>query len=66
METLLLQSKNKKDITLFRSLAKKMGLQSHKVSLQEMEDIALAYAMKKGRTGKFINTVAFVQKLKGQ
>ena len=66
METLLLQSNSKKDTALLQHLAEKIGLKTHKVTVDEMEDIALAYAMKKGRTGKYVDTNAYLEKLKGK
>ena len=64
METLLLQSNSKKDMALLQSLAEKIGLKTHKLSEEDMEDIGLAYAMKKGRTGKYIDTEIYLEKLK--
>jgi hypothetical protein len=66
METLLLQSKSKKDMKMVAELAKKIGLSTYHVSKEEMEDIGLAKAMKKGRTGEYINTETFLKKLKAK
>ena len=65
METLLLQSESKKDLKMFAELAKKAGLKASLISNEDMEDIALANAMKKGRTGEHIDTNSFLNKLKG-
>ena len=66
METLLLQSESKKDMKMFAELAQKVGLKAYFVSKDEMEDMGLAKAMKKGRTGQYINTEAYLKKLKGK
>lgn len=66
METLPLQNNSKKDIALLQNLAEKIGLKTHKVSVEEMEDIGLAYAMKKGRTGKYVNVESYLEKLSGK
>jgi cyanate lyase len=66
METLLLQSKSKKDIQLFVDLAKKVGLKTKFITDANLEDIGLANAMKKGRTGEFVNTEAYLKKLKSK
>jgi hypothetical protein len=66
METLLLQSPNKKDIKMLAELAKKIGFSATFISNDAMEDIALATAMKKGRTGEYVDTPAFLKKLKGK
>ena len=64
METLLLQSNSKKDMALLQQLAEKIGLKTHKLSLDDIEDFGLAYAIKKGRTGKYIDTENYLEKLK--
>lgn len=66
METLLLQSKSKKDMKMLAEPAKKIGLSAHYVSKEDMEDIGLAKAMRKGRTGEYINTETFLKKLKAK
>ncbi len=66
METLLLQSKSKKDIKILADLAKKIGLKTKFITNEHLEDIGLANAMKKGRTGEYINTEAYLKKLKGK
>ena len=64
METLLLQSKSKKDMAMFAELAKKVGLKTVFLDNAYIEDIALANAMKTGRTGEYINTKTYLAKLK--
>jgi hypothetical protein len=66
MESLLLQSESKKDIKMLAELAKKVGLKAYFMSKDDMEDIGLAKAMKKGRTGEYVNTDAYLKKLKGK
>ena len=66
METLLLQSESKKDMKMLAELAKKIGLSAYFVSKEDMEDIGLAKAMKKGRTGEYINTDIYLKKLKAK
>lgn len=63
METLILQSKSKKDIALFVELAKKAGLQTRLVNNDYVEDMAIASAMAEGRTGEFVDTEAYLAKL---
>lgn len=64
METLILQSKSKKDIALFVELAKKAGLQTRLVDSAYVEDLALASAMEEGRTGSFGDTESYLSKLR--
>jgi hypothetical protein len=65
METLLLQSESKKDMKMMADLAQKIGLKAYLLNKNDMEDMALAEAMKKSRTGKYVNTTAYLKKLKG-
>ncbi len=64
METLLLQSESKKEIKLFADLAKKIGLKAKFITNESLEDIGLANAMDKGRTGEFVDTKSYLKKLK--
>ena len=66
MQSLLLQSKNKKDIEVFATLAKMIGLKARHISEEELEDIGLANAMKKGRTGEYIDTRTYLNKLRNK
>ena len=50
---------------MFADLAKKAGLKVALISNEDMEDIALANAMKKGRTGEYVDTKSYLNKLKG-
>ena len=66
METLLLQSESKKDMKMFAELAQKVGLKAYFVSKDKMEDLGLARAMKKGRTGEYVSTEAYLKKIKAK
>ncbi len=66
METLLLQGKSKKDMKIFADLAKKVGLQTKFITNEDLEDIGLANAMKKGRTGEYADTPEYIKKLRAK
>lgn len=66
MESLLLQSKSRKDIEMLEMIAKKIGLKTRYFSKEELEDVGLANAMKKGRTGEYVKTDAYLKKLQGR
>jgi len=66
MESLLLQGKSKKEIEIVAKLAQMIGLKIRHLNKQELEDIGLANAMRKGRTGEYVNTETYLKKLKGQ
>jgi hypothetical protein len=64
METLILQSSNKSDLRIFTELAHKLGIKQKHLSVEQIEDIGLALAMKKGRTGEYVDTDIFLKKLR--
>ena len=64
MQSLLLQSKSKKDIEILATLAKMIGLKARHLSDEEMEETGLAMAMKNGRTGEFVDTTTYLKKLR--
>ena len=66
MEAILLQSGSKEDMEMIAKLAKKIGIKIKHLSNEQLEDIGLANAMKKGRTGKYIDTEKFLKKLESK
>jgi hypothetical protein len=63
MATIILSSESQKDLNLIVQLAKKLGISTKKLSKDEIEDIALSIAIKKGRTGESVETDAFLKEL---
>ena len=63
MESAILTTNSKKDLRLLLVLAKKMGVKGKILSSEQLEDLGLKNAIKKGRTGKFADTEKFLQKL---
>ncbi|MCL6101940.1 MAG: hypothetical protein M1292_05535 [Bacteroidetes bacterium] len=63
METVVLHGNSKTDLKLLTDLAKKIGITVKYLNDDEMEDISLSNAIKKGRTGKFVDTNNFIEKL---
>ncbi len=66
METVVLQSNSKADLKLLTNLAKKIGITVEYLTDEEKEDFGLLNAIKKGRTGEFVNTDNFLKKLKNK
>jgi hypothetical protein len=64
METLVLTSVSKSDLSLIYKLAKKMGVNAKRVSNEDLEDSALLLAMKNAKTGEYINTNSFLENLR--
>ncbi|HKK38376.1 MAG TPA: hypothetical protein VJ949_03040 [Cryomorphaceae bacterium] len=63
MGTIVLKGKSKENLNLIILLAQKLGVEVSVLSEQAAEDIALAAAIKKGRTGEIINTNDFLKEL---
>lgn len=64
MESAILSAESKKDLQLLISIAEKMGVKAKFLSKEEMEDFAMANAIKEGETGEFIDTDTFLNSLK--
>ena len=63
MQTAILKSESLPDLKLLLELAKKLGIKSKILSVNEIEEIGLANAIKVGQTGEYIDTNEFLQKL---
>ncbi len=63
MQTAILRSQSKSDLKLLLELARKIGIKTKIFSDEEIEEIGLALAIKDGRTGKYVDTNEFLEKL---
>jgi len=64
MELVIRNIKSKQDLKLFAELAKRLGLKTAELSLEEMEDIALGRAMEEGKKSGFISENAVIKTLR--
>ncbi len=64
METVVLQGKSKAELKLLTDLAKKIGITVKYLSEEEKEELGLMQAVKEGRTGKYVNSESYLQKLR--
>ena len=64
METAILKSNSKKNLNQLLDLAKQLEMNVKILSQEELEDIGLAIAIKKGRTGKYVNTESYLKKIR--
>lgn len=63
METIVLNSNSKENLRLIADLARKIGVNVRYLTDEEKEDMGLVNAIKKGRTGEFVDTEGFLQKI---
>jgi hypothetical protein len=63
METIILNSNSKENLRLIADLARKIGVNVKYLTDEEKEDIGMVNAIKKGRTGEFVDTENFLQKI---
>ena len=64
MELVIRNIKSKQDIKLFAELAKRLGLKTSELSLEEMEDIALGRAMEEGRKSGYVSEQTVMKTLR--
>ncbi|MEI6758029.1 MAG: hypothetical protein FDX18_05675 [Chlorobium sp.] len=58
MQKALLESESLSDLKLLLDLAKKLGIKSKIISVDEIEEIGMANAIKIGRTNEFLNKIS--------
>jgi len=66
MESAVLISKSKTDLSILLTLAKKLGIVTHRLTTEEIEDMSLINAMKTGRTSEYIDVDKYLKKLRGK
>ena len=64
MQTVVLHGKSKTDLKLLTDLARKIGISVKYLTEEEKEEIGLLNAIKKGRTGTYVNSDTFIKKLR--
>ena len=64
METLLLTGEKKSEMNLIVEIARKFGIKTRKLSIEDLEDIGLLKAIKDGETGEYVNTQQFVHSIR--
>ena len=63
MASIIVSTKNKSELTLLRSILKKMGISSKILSESDQEDIALGYLMAKADRTKTVSREKIMKKL---
>jgi len=64
METLILTGDKKSEMNLIGEIARKFGIKTRKLSMEDMEDIGLLKAIKDGETGEYVNTNQFLDSIR--
>ena len=66
METLILTGDKKSDMNLISEIARKFGIKTRKLSMEDMEDIGLLKAIKDGETCEYIDATQFLDSISGK
>jgi hypothetical protein len=64
MKSAILTSESGKNLQILIELAERLGIKTKVLTEEQLEDIGLIKAIKKGRTGKFVDTNEFLDSLK--
>lgn len=64
MTTAILKGNSKSDIQMLIDLAKKIGIDAKILTQEEIEDVGLAFAIKEGETGQYVDTDSFLGDLR--
>ncbi len=64
MRTAILSSESDADIQLLIELANKLGIKTKVLTKEDAEDLAMAYAIEKGKTREYVDTQNFIKNLR--
>ena len=63
MKTAILSSESDSNIKLLIELANKLGIKTKILTDEDAEDLAMVYAIEKGKTGEYVDTQNFIKNL---
>ncbi|MEQ9437705.1 MAG: hypothetical protein RIG62_01610 [Cyclobacteriaceae bacterium] len=64
MKTAILSSESDSNIKLLIELANKLGIKTKILTEEDAEDLAMVYAIEKGKTGEYVDTQDFIKSLR--
>jgi hypothetical protein len=64
MTTAILKGNSKADIQLLIDIARKIGIDAKILTQEEIEDVGLAFAIKEGETGQYVDPDSFLDDLR--
>jgi len=64
MKTAILSGESESDIKLIVKLANKSGIKTKVLTEEDVEDLAMVYAIEKGKTGDYVDTAEFIKSLR--
>jgi hypothetical protein len=64
MKTVILTSESDADIKLLLELANKLGIKTKLLTEEDAEDLAMVYAIERGKTGEYVDTQDFIKSLR--
>ncbi|MDX2250604.1 MAG: hypothetical protein SF052_27730 [Bacteroidia bacterium] len=64
MVNVIFSGESEADIKLLIKLARKIGIKTRILSIEEWEDMGLGFAIEDGKTGEIVDTREFLKKLR--
>jgi len=64
MKTAILSGESESDIKLIIELANKLGIKTKVLTEEDTEDLAMVYAIEKGKTGEYVDLQEFIKSLR--
>jgi hypothetical protein len=64
MEALILTGDKKSEMNLIGEIARKFGIKTRKLSIEDLEDLGLLKAIKDGETGEYVDTNQFLDSIR--
>jgi hypothetical protein len=64
MKTAILSGESESDLKLIVELANKLGIKTKVLTEEDVEDLAMVYAIEKGKTGDYVDTAKFIKSLR--
>lgn len=60
----ILSTESESDLRLIIELAEKLGIKTKILTEEDLEDLAMVYAIEEGKTGEYVDTAEFIKTLR--
>ena len=59
-----MSTESESDLRLILELAEKLGIKTKVLTEEDLEDLAMVYAIEEGKTGEYVDTAEFIKALR--